>query len=89
MTKFSEWTLYPDRESRKNSGRFLRRADFGNACLPFSAFLRGYVRARLGGTDTVNFLRPLARRRLITLRPPGVAMRARKPWVRLRLILLG
>lgn len=33
--------------------------------------------------------RPLARRALITSRPPLVAMRARKPWLRLRLILLG
>ncbi len=33
--------------------------------------------------------RPLARRALITLRPLRVAMRARKPWVRARLRLLG
>lgn len=33
--------------------------------------------------------RPLARRALSTLRPPLVAMRARKPWVRLRRRLLG
>ncbi len=32
---------------------------------------------------------PLARRRLITRRPPGVLIRARNPWVRLRLITLG
>ena len=36
-----------------------------------------------------NRLRPLARRALITLRPALVAMRARNPWVRLRLMLLG
>jgi hypothetical protein len=34
-------------------------------------------------------LRPLARRRLITSRPFLVAIRARNPWVRLRLITLG
>ena len=34
-------------------------------------------------------LRPLARRRLSTLRPPGVAIRARKPCVRLRRRLWG
>jgi hypothetical protein len=34
-------------------------------------------------------LRPLARRRFITRRPPLVAMRERKPWVRLRLRTLG
>ena len=33
--------------------------------------------------------RPFARRALNTLRPPLVAMRARKPWVRLRRRLLG
>ena len=32
----------------------------------------------------VRRARPLARRRASTLRPPTVAMRARKPWVRLR-----
>jgi hypothetical protein len=32
---------------------------------------------------------PLARRALMTARPPRVFMRARKPWVRLRLISLG
>ena len=38
------------------------------------------------GTRT---LRPFARRRDRTSRPFAVAMRARKPWVRLRFILLG
>jgi len=33
--------------------------------------------------------RPFARRRFNTRRPALVAMRARKPWVRARLILLG
>ena len=33
--------------------------------------------------------RPFARRALITRRPPLVRIRARKPWVRLRLRLLG
>ncbi len=40
-------------------------------------------------TQGVRRVRPLARRALITLRPPLVAMRARKPWVRARLRLLG
>jgi len=43
----------------------------------------------LGGIETVNRLRPLARRRLITCCPPGVAMRARNPCVRFRRLLLG
>lgn len=34
-------------------------------------------------------LRPLARRALMILRPPTVFMRARKPWLRARLRLLG
>jgi len=42
-----------------------------------------------GGMLTVSCLRPLARRRFSTFRPVGVAMRARKPCVRLRRRLLG
>jgi hypothetical protein len=38
---------------------------------------------------TARRLRPLARRRFRTWRPFLVAMRARNPWVRFRLILLG
>jgi hypothetical protein len=49
----------------------------------------GYLRGRFGGTVTVSRLRPLARLRRSTLRPPGVAMRARNPCVRFRLMLLG
>ncbi len=37
----------------------------------------------------IRRLRPLARRRDRTWRPPGVAMRARKPWVRLRRSTFG
>ena len=43
----------------------------------------------LGGIETVNRLRPLARRRLMTSCPPGVLIRARNPCVRLRRLLLG
>lgn len=46
-------------------------------------------RGCLGGTETVRRLRPLARRRLRTWRPPGVSILARKPCVRLRRLLLG
>ncbi len=35
-------------------------------------------------TQTAKRLRPLARRALMTARPPTVFIRARKPWVRLR-----
>ena len=48
-----------------------------------------YVRARFGGTLTVNLFRPLALRLFNTLRPPGVSIRVRKPWVLLRRTLLG
>jgi hypothetical protein len=45
------------------------------------------------GTASVNYADkralPLARRAFNTLRPPTVALRARKPWVRARLIRLG
>ena len=38
---------------------------------------------------TASRLRPLARRALMTARPPRVFMRTRKPWVRARRILEG
>ena len=41
------------------------------------------------GTDTLRRARPLRRREASTARPPLVLIRERKPWVRLRLILLG
>lgn len=41
------------------------------------------------GTDTARRLRPFARRRFSTARPPLVFMRDRKPWTRLRRIRLG
>jgi hypothetical protein len=59
------------------------------AGLPLDNILRSYRRARLGGTLTVSLFRPLALRLFSTLRPPGVSIRARKPWVRLRRTLLG
>ena len=42
-----------------------------------------------GARYTVSCFRPFLRRRLITLRPPTVRIRARKPWTRLRLRFLG
>ena len=41
------------------------------------------------GAQTARRLRPLARRALMTARPPRVRMRARKPSVRARLTLDG
>jgi hypothetical protein len=43
----------------------------------------------LRGIVGVRRLRPLARRRFRTARPPGEAIRARNPWVRLRRRLCG
>lgn len=56
---------------------------------PVSAEGPYYRRPGLGGVVTVRRLRPFARRRFITSLPPGVAIRARKPWRRRRLRLLG
>jgi len=39
--------------------------------------------------QTARRLRPFARRALMTLRPPAVFMRTRKPWVRLRRVTDG
>ena len=39
--------------------------------------------------QTAKRLRPLARRALITARPPRVFMRTKKPWVRARRVLEG
>jgi hypothetical protein len=49
----------------------------------------GRQRGCFGGVVTVSRLRPLARRRFNTWRPPGLLMRARNPCVRLRRRLLG
>jgi hypothetical protein len=41
------------------------------------------------GNQADSFLRPRARRAASTLRPPTVAVRARKPWRRARTSRLG
>ena len=45
--------------------------------------------ARQRGPAGVSRLRPLSRRALITLLPPGVAIRIRKPWVLRRYAFFG
>ena len=45
--------------------------------------------ARARPTQTLRRLRPLARRRFSTRRPPLVRIRTRKPWVRFRFRLFG
>ena len=70
------------RAARRKSARFFRR----------STWSRGVRLSRPGrppGVQAESFLRPRARRRVRTLRPPAVAMRERKPWRRLRTSLLG
>jgi len=64
------------------------------SCEPVALAARqswGIARRRLGRALRygVNRARPLARRRLRTRRPAFVAIRARKPCVRARFILLG
>jgi hypothetical protein len=76
------------REGQK-LGALGEAGSFRKAFSPRCGIHAAQVRGRLGGTLTVSRLRPLARLRLSTLRPPGVAIRARNPCVRLRLILLG
>lgn len=44
---------------------------------------------RAGNNQADSLLRPLARRRASTWRPPRVAILALKPWFLARLILLG
>ncbi len=76
IVRFIEESLVlPERES----GRRLQRS---------GADARGRAK-RPGAYWGVRRARPLARRRLSTRRPALVAMRARKPWVRARFILLG
>lgn len=59
-------------------------------CAARAVFARGGMRQRTSfHNQALRRLRPLARRRRSTARPLGVAMRARKPCVRARLILLG
>ncbi|OGU04345.1 MAG: hypothetical protein A2X82_03840 [Geobacteraceae bacterium GWC2_55_20] len=52
-------------------------------------FLKTQQEDYLDAILTDRFLRPLALLRLITRRPFLVAILTRKPWVRLRQILLG
>lgn len=78
--------------SGENAQRPAMNADLRRAQHP--AELAWAVQAAaLGETVSPSYadsrLRPLARRALITLRPALVDMRARNPWVRLRLRLLG
>ena len=52
-------------------------------------YIKDHAAAYLDGNFTVRLLRPFLRRRLKTARPHRVAIRARKPWVRIRRLLRG
>ncbi len=77
------------------SARLRRRRDFGNLKRKGqlnkanSASQVAHRNSYFLGVVTDRRLRPRARRRPITLRPPLVFIRARNPCVRLRLLLCG
>lgn len=50
---------------------------------------KGRLRGRPGRLQTERRLRPLRRRRAMTVRPPRDRIRTRNPWVRFRFRLLG
>ena len=60
------------------------RLSTSTARAPWARYRRYFV-----GVEGARRLRPRARRALMTLRPPAVAMRTRNPWVRRRAIRLG
>ncbi len=62
------------------------RGEFGRAAEPLAA---RQTKASARKIYTLSRARPLARRALITARPPAVRIRALKPCVRLRLSTLG
>lgn len=74
----------------------LKSDDFRSRCFFVSLKLKTYPRPKASTTSHYwragqadKLARPLARRRARTWRPFLVAIRARKPWVRARLIVLG
>ena len=78
-------------EHAAESRRIKKPVVFGEP-VTWAARQPGFVARRRGGRMAgygVNRARPFARRRFKTRRPAFVAMRARNPCVRARLILLG
>ena len=73
------------RERKRTEAGYFRDTDVGSA----KAATWAVAPSRLYRVLTVRRLRPLARRRFRTVRPFFVAMRTRKPWVRLRRRRLG
>lgn len=80
------------REHRKHgiaAADWLLEHALEGACFQKAGGARKPLRRQGAQDQGVRRTRPLARRALITLRPPKVAMRARKPWVRARFRVLG
>lgn len=87
---------------RSDRSRFYGEGDVPSKTVPSRRLPGGWpLQCAMSGADgirnaasdfdlyTQSRLRPFARRRANTNRPPLVAIRARKPWVRLRCKLLG
>ena len=85
--KCAVFALWPPASAAWNWGRVLRRCTV-SSCESKAPVIWSQA---IGCTtvQTARRLRPLARRALITARPPRVFMRIRKPWVRARRILEG
>lgn len=84
-----EMTTLPSLPRLLDSEELSTNAEAGSFWKSVPAILGGQRRACFGGIRTLSRLRPFARRRLMTARPPAALIRTRKPWVRFRLVLLG
>ena len=84
-----EVTALPSLPRLLDSEKLSTNAEAGRFRKSVPAVLGGQRRACFGGIKTLNRLRPFARRRLMTARPPAALIRTRKPCVRFRLVLLG
>jgi hypothetical protein len=87
---FPQWTEFQAQSGHDTADSFGGAKEIG--ALPQALDRRLFAvwrRSVCRGDQADSFLRPWARRRASTLRPPAVAMRARNPWRRFRTILLG
>lgn len=80
-------SLRPAAVTRRKSAFSSKRADLGNE--KSSSGCGSEILKTLYSYTTIRRLRPLALRRERIFLPLAVAMRARKPWLRLRRIRLG
>lgn len=96
-TQFPPLPLAPDRVANKCAAHLLFTVPvyievFGFSGEPFPTgelVLARHNRLITLTRYALSRFRPFWRRRRITLRPPAVAMRARNPWLRFRLIFDG